>query len=141
MSIVEIDFSLSGGKINNFWSSSGLTPQSPCESDMVVEQVVSLNMNTNIGIIGSLPNQVTKRSVWFASIQGISFMANSFRLGLNGCFNWSRRQLLVLTFPPWIFWLIGCGILTSYLVLSLWETQVISFRTFPPKMSSSCGTS
>ena len=114
----EIDLSLSGGKIDNFWSSTGLTPQLPCESDMVVEQVVSLNMNTNIGIIGSLPNQVTKRSVWFASIQGISFMANSFRLGLNGCFNWSRLHQLFWTSPPWIFCWICCGSLTFYLVLS-----------------------
>ena len=54
----DIDFSLSGGKIDNFWSSTGLTPQSPCERDLVVEQMLSLDMNTNIGIIGSLPNQV-----------------------------------------------------------------------------------
>jgi hypothetical protein len=42
----DIDFSLSGGKIDNFWSSTGLTPQSPCDRDMVVELMLSLDVNT-----------------------------------------------------------------------------------------------
>ena len=66
---LEVDFSLPGDKIVNFWSSTGLTPQDACEKDMVEEQLLSQDMDTNIILIGSLPNHVIKQVAYFQNLR------------------------------------------------------------------------
>ena len=60
-----IDYSKSGEEIREFWSSTGMTPQDPCNMDMVMTQLLSEDFHTNIIMIGSLPNKAIKQVLSF----------------------------------------------------------------------------
>ena len=58
---VTIDYKVPGFPVRNFWSSTGLTPQTPCNQKKSSQQMISKDMKVNLALIGSLPNQVVQQ--------------------------------------------------------------------------------